>query len=407
MLDAKLSRDQNLLEAVGFMGSFSLAAVAAFAICVSASFYDSFPSTHMGAVVVGVLFLHVLRHPRIHFSRETLLYSLFVLYMLVQLAWTADRMMALNTIVPAINFILIMITFGSLAAIHDIRAILTGAMFGVLLSAILYTLVVGFPFVYPTPFSYNAIAAMYLFGLFVALLLDRVRRSYGILLLVSLVFLGLILATTSIKANLGIVLGVMVTAVFYFGYVRRALLRSLVPVLVLAGVLAYVVGTNEGLMNRIESGFGRVSIGVQVLQAREDVPGYGSFNTRSKWVTVGLKGWVQNPVFGHGVESIRAKLGNTTHTTPVDLLFNSGLIGFSLFYSVFLSIFLRLRKANHAVDANIRALFFGTMVCFLFVAMTGTMHTNAFFAAVIAICVAILERGKDGKVAVRNSVSTQ
>lgn len=370
--------------------SYSVAALAAFALTMSAAFYDSFSSIRLGATLLAILMLHIQVCPRILICREFVLYILFVAYMFVELLWTNNITLALNTLMPAVNFIAILILFGSLVTFHNIQAVLAGTLGGVLSGAAIYTALEGFPFRYPTGFSYNAMALIYLFGLFLTLLLSSFLRSKSILTLIGLVLMLLIVATTSIKTNLGVLLGATFAFMLYFRYFRRILARNLIPLAALVALLGFGLASNDALMEIMGRGVKRVSLGVDILQAREGIQGYGGFESRSNWLIEGVKGWAENPVFGHGVEAFRSKLGMTSHSTPIDLLYNSGLIGLVLFYSIFLSILWRLLRVRDVSAKPICALIFGAVVCYLFITLSGTMHYNSYLAAFIGVSVGIL-----------------
>lgn len=372
--------------------SFSLAALAAFAITMSAAFYDSFSSIRLGATLLAVLLLHIQFCPRVLICREFVLYICFVVYMFVELLWTNDITLAMNTLVPAVNFIVILILFGSLMTFYNVQAVLAGALGGALAGAAIYTALEGFPFRYPIGFSYNVMALLYLFGLFLTLLLSCFLRSKSLLILIGLVLMSLILATTSIKANLGILLGASLAFLVYFGYFKRVLAQNLLPLVVLVALLGFALASNDAIMESIGRGMRRVSLGIDILQAREGIQGYGGFESRSNWLIEGIKGWVKNPVFGYGVEAFRSRLGMTSHSTPIDLLYNSGLIGFILFYSIFVSILWRLRRVRDVSAVPICALIFGTVVCYLLITLSGTMHYKSFLAAFIGISAGILRR---------------
>jgi hypothetical protein len=387
-----LPLNQGFVSAIEKSISFLLAAAASLALTINVAFYESFPFIRLGATLLAFLLLHLHFHPRILFSREFALYAWFFAYMIVQLLWTVDDLLAMNTLVPVITFIVILVLFGSLVTFHNIQAVLTGIFVGVLAGAITYTVATGFPFVYPTGFSYNAMAVLYLFGLFVTLLLGSLQRSKIILLPVGLVFLSLILATTSLKANFGIFLGATSAALVYFRSVKMTLGRNLIALVILTGLLGVAVVSNDNLMERLEGAASRLALGVELIQAQEDVTGYLGRENRVSWAREGLSGWVRNPVFGYGVEAFRSQVGITSHSTPIDLLYNSGLIGFVLFYSIFASILWRLFLVRNARPAIVYALIFGTLVCFLFITLLGTMHYSSFLAAFIGISVGLLIR---------------
>ena len=383
---------ERVLLAVGNSGSFLLAAIATLALTLSTAFYNYFPSTRLGIVLLGILVLHLLRHPRVLICRETVIYIAFVFYMLVEMLWTPVPELALNTLVPAGNCVLVLVLFGSLLTFHDASAVRAGIAVGFLVGAVVYGGVVGFPVHYPPEFSYNAIAGMYLFGLIAVLILCCFRRLTVAWLLVCLVILAHVVATTSIKTNLGILLGLIVASLFYMRYCFRVLRKQWLALLISLVALGVTLSSSGALSDRLDRGLSRISLGLEILRTREGVEGYSAFGNRSGWLIDGLHGWMNNPVFGHGVEAFRSGIGITSHSTPVDLLYNSGVIGFVLFYSIFLSILWRLHQVRRESPMSLRVLIFGSVVCYLFITLSGTMHYNSFLAAFFAISVALLRQ---------------
>lgn len=371
--------------------SFCLSAAAALALVLNATGEASHPVRF--AVVLVVLFLlHLLGHRRLVFGRECALYVLFVGYMLLSLLWTDNIELATDTLLLCLDFILVAVLFGSLWACHPTGEVLWGTLGGFLLGAGLYTLTKGFPFVYPEEFSYNTIAGMYLFGLLITVLLGWHRRRALLSILVGLVLLLHIAATTSIKTNVGIVLGIAAAGTLYFGSVARVLRHILLPFVVLGVAVAYTVLSNAALMERVQSGFERVSKGVEILIALEDTSGTTAFGDREYWKDAGLQGWVRNPLFGHGVEAFRTDYGITSHSTPIDLLYNSGAIGLVLFYCVLLSLAWRMLQARDPRLRSLCAIIFAALTCYLFISLSGTMYYDNFLAAFVAIGSVLLRR---------------
>ena len=382
----------QLIRASGYLGSFALVGIAVYALVMNAAFYESLTTARISVVFMVLIMFHLMRYPELLLSREFVLYASFLIYMFIELLWTDNLQLVKNTLVPAFNFFLILILFGSVVTFHRTHVVVAGAFTGFLAGALTYTSITGFPLSYPADFSYNAVALMYLFGLFVTLLLACYTRSKALLLIVALLVMAHIVATTSIKTNLGVALGVIAAGLVYFREFATLVRQNFIPLLVLLGVLGYLAASNDALMGSLERGANRVSIGINVLQSREEISGYGGFERRDTWQEDGLNGWKQNPIFGNGVESFRAKFGITSHSTPIDLLHNSGLIGLVLFYSVFASLAWRLIVEARSSPRNIRFLIFASLICFLFITLSGTMHYNAFLAAFIAIGVAILRK---------------
>ncbi len=382
------STEQALARAAAFL----LAALACFAIAMSAAFYDAFPSTRLGAVLVAVLFLQIQLCPSLYAGREFVLYALFVTYLFIQLLWAENVALAFNTLVPAVNFCIILLVFGSLARFHDLRATVKGSLFGIFGAAASYSLLVGFPLRYPPSFSYNSMALLYLTGLYLTLLVSATHRTRLAYIGLGVLFMSLVVATTSIKASLGILLGGVAAMCIYWRYFALVFSRHIVVVALVVAGSAYGIASNAELSSKLERGVDRISIGIEVLQTRESIPGYGGVESRKRWFIEGITGWTQNPIFGHGVEAFRNRVGITSHSTPIDLLYNNGLIGFGLFYAVFASVLLRFRRRerNGEVSPAVRAVVFAALVCFFFITLSGTMHYNTFLAIFVALAVGLL-----------------
>ena len=351
-----------------------------------------------------LVLLHLLRHRRFVFYREYVLYSLFVGYMLIALVWTPNIDLVESPLASALDCVLILILFGSLVTYYDLHAVLAGSLCGFLTGAVIYAYISGFPFVRPEGFSYNTFGLMYSFGLFLTLAYGWHKRSALLPVALGFVIFLNILATTSIKTNLGILLGMTLAALVYFGVFVKALRRNIILFVALAGMLVITLASQEGLVDRLNEGVKRVSLIVNILEARgADVPGYSGVQERKEWKDEGLKGFAGNPIFGHGVEAFRNRFEITSHSTPVDVLYDTGLIGFVLFYGVFVSMAWRLFRADDKNDESLRALIFGALVCYVFITLTGTMHYNTFLAAFVGISVALLARHRVHRLPVKGS----
>jgi hypothetical protein len=369
--------------------TFFLAAVAGMTLTFSA-YMEAFRTTRTLAVFVVLIALHLLWHRRFIWRREFALYLAFLIYMFITLLWTHDVELAMNTLVPALTFLLVMIFFGSLISFHYVPAALFGIMFGFALGAANYTITRGFPFHYPEEFSYNSIAGMYLFGLFAALMCSCFKRSHFVLPGFAVVIMLHIVATTSIKTNLGIALGLVAAGIMYFRHFGRILRRRILILAVIAVGLGIAVLSNRFVVDAISKGAQRVSIGVKVLEKRGDVAGYSGFGDRDYWRVMGIEGWKVNPVFGYGTEAFRDDYGITSHSTPIDVMYNFGIIGLVLFYGIFASLLWRLLQLEGEKVSSQRALILAGIVCYVFVSLSGTLHYNDFLAAFAGISVSLL-----------------
>jgi hypothetical protein len=371
------------------LSSFVFASVATFEVTVNEYGEGSHPTAGT-MVLLAIIVLHTVIRVRMWLSREVFLSLGFLMYELLSLSWTNNVKAATMTIPVLVNFPLILVLFSSLAAYNDLRMVLGGIFAGLMAGAILYTLTSGFPFTYPEDFSYNTIAGMYVFGLFITVVFGAYIRSTILPLSVGAALLLLIAATTSIKSNLGVALGLIGAGLLYFNVSMKGLIRGALVLGVFGAGLGYLVASNQGLTDRVQSGFQRVSTGFAVLTNREgDSVGLG---TRQEWEREGLRGWQVNPVFGHGVEGFRSDFGITSHSTPIDLLYNWGLIGFCLFYGMLASITWRLCRAHGARWRGVRARIAAFLIAYSFMSLSGNLYYAPFLGIFLALSSVLLVR---------------
>ncbi len=206
------SRTEERTDAGAAFGSALLSGATVVCLGFSATFFDAVTSSRLLPILVLLLAAHSFICPRWFYCREFAFYSVFLAYLFLTLLWTPDGVLGLNTLFPAVDFLLVQILIGSLFMFHDPRAVAWGCLIGFWSGAAIYTSVAGFPFRYPEDFSYNAVAAVYLFGLVLTCVFGWLTRARILALVSALLALAHIVATTSIKTNLGIGLAVVVAA---------------------------------------------------------------------------------------------------------------------------------------------------------------------------------------------------
>jgi hypothetical protein len=379
-------------QATERLGSGMIAAITIAVLFLATVFEDAVSSSRLLPILVALLGWHVLLCPRILVVRETWLYGSLVTYLSIALLWTPDVELALIVLFPAIDVLLAMLLIGSLYAYHDRRAVFTGMVVGAMLASATYTVVTGYPLSVPRGFSYNAIAIAYVSALFLMVMYGCMLRAHLAGTALALLFLLHVAATTSIKATLGVAAGALAAGLYHLPVSLRLLRRNLVLLLLSLAAATYVVMTNQALLERMQYAFARIGTGLRVLQVREDVQGYSGFNERNDWMELGLSGARDNPLFGHGVEAFRATYGMTSHSTMVDLLYNNGLIGCALFYSIFLSLGLRLLKYPRDVSRATSAAIMASIICFLSMSFSGNLFYHPLVGACLALSAAVLSR---------------
>ena len=246
---------------LGRCSTFVLAALATYLV-TSIVYGDLSHPSIISIELVILLGAHALGYLRLWLSREILFNLLFLGYAVLSLAWTDDLKLALITMPTIVNFSFVLIFFSALAAYHELRVMLAGMAGGFVVAALAYTLAAGFPFSYPQDFSYNAIAGMYLFGLFIITVWGAYTGRNLLPLAAAVVLLVLIAATTSIKTNLGAALGISLSGLLYFKRSVKSVVRGTLVLAVVAVAVAYAVSSNPELLERVQNGFERVSLGV-------------------------------------------------------------------------------------------------------------------------------------------------
>ena len=375
------------------VGAFIVPAIATVVLSANA-IYVPFDSLRLGAVLLVLTAVQLMLWPRFRPFRELRLYALFTVYTFVTLLWTPDPLLGLNTLAPSVDCVIVMVLFGSIGSHCDTRTVVSGMLCGALIAGGGYSLLSGFPFAYPEDFSYNAVASMYLFGLVTVALFGAVRGSRLVPLAVTVIFLVCVAATTSIKTNLGIALGAGAAFLVYFRNSLRLLRRTAIPLVMIGAAAAYVGVSSDSIVERVQVGLGRVAAGAVVLAARgDDINSVGiGFSTRENWETAGIRGWARSPLLGNGVEAFRADVGVTSHSTPVDVLYNSGIIGLILFYACLGSVAWRLLFTRHSLPPPLRAAVLAALSCYTFVSLSGIMHYNELLLAFVALSAQWLER---------------
>ena len=139
-------------------------------------------------------------------------------------------------------------------------------------------------------------------------------------------------------------------------------LRSLLIFLVVLLVVVYALNNVplfSGVMRRFET----------LTEFLQGGKGSSSEQERMSMITEGLAVWLQHPIFGAGAVSSEYYFGVYCHSNPVEILMNSGIVGFVAFYGIyFVAAYQYIKNARYYKAASnlsqlLFALFASVAVC--------------------------------------------
>lgn len=155
----------------------------------------------------------------------------------------------------------------------------------------------------------------------------------------------IVAATASRKALVMIIIGVLL--LFLFKYASRNIIITILKSLLICGLLGIIfiallsLPIFDGLNHRMEG----------LIAAITGTGGVdNSTYLRQTFIKIGLEQFLETPFFGIGIDNARLLLlqhfGYTTylHNNYVELLASGGIVGASLFYSIYAYIIYRLRS---------------------------------------------------------------
>jgi len=318
-------------------------------------------------VALAFLFLieFLVERRRLLLPRELVLFSVFFVYTLIGgcLAcnygtfWASEftlfqllvlSIISCNILANRLAIILAMKSFVAAAAIAGILSFV-GINFS---SSSRLASTLGNPNMYGLVLVFSIAIAMYLF-----IQSPRKWEKFFYLLFIPFSTYQIIL-TGSRKAIIGFLgLAVIFFVLCAWRRFRYQPGRGLVVVLILAGVLigfGYIL-SHSGYYKRVE--YLR-----EVLVTRDIEAGGGSIKERAEFYIAAYRAWKDHPLFGVGTNQFRfytnkyvAGLRNTyAHSNFMEIAADFGLIGFVLYYSIYVAVFLRFYrfKKNNLSDKD-------------------------------------------------------
>lgn len=160
-----------------------------------------------------------------------------------------------------------------------------------------------------------------------------------------------VMALSGGRANVVVVIAcALVFIFFYSGKKHTPIVRNIFICLLLL-LAAYWAIMNIPLLydaigERFEAFF------ANLLGIETDANSVHSDATRATLIKLGLRGWIESPLFGHGLDSFKyfnaSQNGHFyyAHNNYVELLYDLGLVGFIAYYSMYFYLFVKVLKIS-------------------------------------------------------------
>lgn len=195
------------------------------------------------------------------------------------------------------------------------------------------------------------------------------------------------------KSNivLFVIIMLMLMGISVFNSGKIKLLRN--TVLIISSVillLVYVPDFFSKVIDQDSDVFRRLSYIGMFLSGESSLG--SSDQSRVELVNYGLKYWVDKPIFGHGFDSFTfmSGFGFYSHNNLVENLFNAGLFGFFVFYSMYVFYFKLFKNLvkKKLIDIKIPVLI---LIIFLLMEISIVMIDDKLIWLILLILLAYLE----------------
>tara|TARA_B100000767_G_C19545035_1_gene442455 strand:+ start:85 stop:570 length:486 start_codon:yes stop_codon:yes gene_type:complete len=114
----------------------------------------------------------------------------------------------------------------------------------------------------------------------------------------------------------------------------------------------------------------------------------GSTSARIELVDMAINLWLERPILGYGVGGFQQMHGAYAHNNWVDILANHGLIGFIIYYSIYIRYLIRFKRYNSNSDFGYLFLvFLLTLIISEFAIVTYTSKTLMLFILISSLMV--------------------
>lgn len=241
----------------------------------------------------------------------------------------------------------------------------------------------------------NIFTALFMYsGVFAAwFMVYEKKKMYRLIYLLAFVFILFIMIASGGRKTIIAIMGAL--GVFLVmkesGHKKKIIKNTILAIAIVAGIFVAIlkvpilydlIGERfEGLFDFFTGKGSNVS----------------SDDTRGQIFVLALKGWLEQPLLGHGIDSFksfnRAVTGHFyyAHNNFAELLYDVGIVGFALFYYMFVYIYKRLKLVN-ADYYKYKILGYGLLVELLIFDVGGVSYYlvgNIVILAITYLCITL------------------
>lgn len=242
----------------------------------------------------------------------------------------------------------------------------------------------------------NIFTALFMYsGVFAAwFVVNETKKRNRLFYLLAFVFiLFIMISSGGRKTIIAIMAALSVFLVLKKGSNKRKILRNLILAsAVIVGVFAAILNIPllyDLIGERFEGLFGLFTGKGSTVS---------SDSTREQMIVAALKGWLEQPLLGHGIDSFKFFNREITghfyyaHNNFVELLYDVGLVGFVLFYYMYVYVYKQLRLIQNSESYKYKVLGYGLLVELLVFDVGGISYYlvgNIIILAIAYLCVTL------------------
>jgi O-antigen ligase len=283
--------------------------------------------------------------------------SLFSIYLLFSYYWSPSSTFQKNLLLQGSLILNSMALFYIISKYRVWEAVLVGyVIYGYINHLLLFKILPVSLFSSEDSFIYgrfvgaglnaNTFAIDLFFGTFSTLLLVKITRNrfYKFLLWINipLVLNAIIYSGSKKGLSSFIIIMVFYLYQYYLKYKSKTIIyASLGLVAICIAFLIYgdsvSVSNMPPIFDRFAGLFREVNSGV----------GDDSTSARISYILLGIEGFLKNPVLGYGQDAFAYFYYAYSHNNFIEILFNLGLVGFILYYRMFIILFIKNKSTTY------------------------------------------------------------